>query len=85
MISSDITRKGVTMSDLLIRDVPEEVLAALDKHAVRLGLSRSEYIRRRLAQDAHTAAVTVTTADWRRFTDDFADLGDVEVIGQAWE
>jgi hypothetical protein len=26
--------------------------AAVDAHAVRLGLSRSEYVRRRLAEDA---------------------------------
>jgi len=40
------------MTDMLIRDVPDEVIAALDAHAGRLGLSRSEYVRRRLAQDA---------------------------------
>ena len=40
------------MTDILIRDVPEDVVAAVDAHAGRLGLSRSEYVRRRLAQDA---------------------------------
>jgi len=29
------------MTDVLIRDVPDEVIAALDAHAGRLGLSRS--------------------------------------------
>ena len=29
------------MTNVLIRDVPEEVIAALDAHAARLGLSRS--------------------------------------------
>ena len=48
------------MSDVLIRDVPEDVLAALDTLAAKMGLSRTEYIRRRLAQDAHTARVPVT-------------------------
>jgi predicted nucleic acid-binding protein len=37
------------MADILIRDVPEHVVAALDARARRLGLSRSEYIRRQLA------------------------------------
>ena len=46
------------MSDVLIRDIPDDVLAALAARAGRLGLSRVEYIRRRLAQDA-TAAVPV--------------------------
>ena len=36
------------MTDVLIRDIPDDVIAALDAHAARLGLSRSEYVRRRL-------------------------------------
>src|SRR5262249_41532249 len=40
------------MTDMLIRDVPDDVIAAVDARASRLGLSRSEYVRRRLAQDA---------------------------------
>lgn len=72
------------MSDLLIRDVPDDVLAALDLLSTRLGLSRTEYIRRRLAQDAHTARVTVSTSDWRRFADECGDLGDASVMNQAW-
>ena len=31
------------MTDMLIRDVPDDVITALDAHARRLGLSRSEY------------------------------------------
>jgi plasmid stability protein len=40
------------MADMLIRDVPDDIVAALDARARRLGLSRGEYVRRRLAQDA---------------------------------
>src|ERR1700746_3936421 len=40
------------MTDMLIRDVPDDVIAAVDAHARRLGLSRTEYVRRRLAQGA---------------------------------
>jgi antitoxin component of RelBE/YafQ-DinJ toxin-antitoxin module len=40
------------MSDMLIRDVPEDVLIAIDANAARLGLSRSEYVRRELARVA---------------------------------
>lgn len=71
------------VSDVLIRDIPDDVLAALDARAVRFGLSRVEYIRRRLAQDA-TAAVLVSAADLRTFADDFADLADPSVMGGAW-
>ena len=73
------------MSDVLIRDIPDDVLAALDLLSRRLGLSRTEYIRRRLAQDAHTARITVTTSDWCRFADAYRDLGDTSVMNQAWE
>ena len=57
------------MTDVLIRDVPEEVIAALDVHAARLGLSRSEYVRRRLAQDAATPGSPVGVEDVARFAD----------------
>ena len=73
------------MSDVLIRDIPDDVLAALDILATRMGLSRSEYIRRRLTQDAQTAHVPVTAEDLRRFADTFGDLGDTNVMARAWE
>ncbi len=72
------------MTDMLIRDVPDEVLAAVDARAGRLGLSRSEYVRRRLAQDAAAPEAPVTTADLARFAEVFADLADSEVMDQAW-
>lgn len=72
------------MSDVLIRDIPDDVLAGLDAHAARLGLSRVEYIRRRLAQDA-AAALAVTTADLRSFAEVFSDLADPSVMDNAWK
>lgn len=73
------------MSDLLIRDIPDGVLAALDKQAARLGLSRAEYVRRRLAQDAAMAAISVVADDWRRFAPPDSDLGDPEVMDLSWQ
>jgi plasmid stability protein len=72
------------MTDMLIRDVPDEVVAALDARASRLGLSRSEYVRRRLAQDAASVDAAVTTQDLARFAEVFSDLGDPDVMSQAW-
>jgi hypothetical protein len=72
------------MSDLLIRDVPEDVLAAIDSRANRLGLSRTEYLRRRLAQDAAVAEGKVEVSDLARFAEAFADLADPAVMAQAW-
>jgi hypothetical protein len=73
------------MTDVLIRDVPDEVIAALDAHAGRLGLSRSEYVRRRLAQDAAAPGSPVRVEDLARFADVFADLADPDVMSQAWK
>ena len=70
---------------MLIRDVPDEVIAAVDARAGRLGLSRSEYVRRRLAQDAATAGTAVTVQDLARFSELFADLADPNVMSQAWQ
>ena len=50
---------------MLIRDVPDDVIAALEAHARRLGLSRSEYVRRRLAQDAAVNASPSAPGTWR--------------------
>lgn len=72
------------MADVLIRDVPDDVVAALDAHAGRLGLSRSEYVRRRLAQDAAVSDSTVSVGDLARFADAFGDLADPTVMAQAW-
>ena len=72
------------MADILIRDVPEEVVAAIDAHADHLGLSRSEYVRRRLAQDAARQDSPVSVEDLARFADVFCDLTDPDVMSQAW-
>ena len=68
---------------MLIRDIPEEVVAAVDARGSRLGLSRSEYVRRRLAQDAATISATVSTQDLATFSEMFSDLGDPAVMSQA--
>ena len=72
------------MSDILIRDVPDDVLAAIDHRANIVGLSRNEYLRRRLSQEADRSEAPVTTADLQRFSDTVRDLGDPEIMDQAW-
>ena len=73
------------MTDVLIRDVPDDVIAALDAHARRLGLSRTEYVRRRLAQDVAVSDSPVSTGDLARFAATFGDLADPDVMSQAWQ
>jgi plasmid stability protein len=72
------------MTDLLIRDVPDDVIAAIDATAKRLGLSRTEYVRRQLAAAA-TTGQPVTIDDLTRFASTFALLDDPEVMGDAWQ
>lgn len=73
------------MPDVLVRDVPDDVVAALDARAARLGLSRNEYLRRRLAQEAVTNPRPVTVEHLTVFADTFADLTEAEVMKGAWE
>ena len=73
------------MSEILIRGIPDDVLAVMDQRAARIGLSRTEFIRRRLIQDARAARMSVTPEDWNRFTDSYRDLSDFAVMDPAWK
>ncbi len=72
------------MTDILIRDVPDDVVAAIDARARRAGLSRTEYLRRALARERASESREVTIEDLVGFGELFADLDDPEVMGQAW-
>jgi len=73
------------MADLLIRGLSDEVVAAIDAKAKRMGLSRTEYLRRSLAGNAAASSGPVTSADLSRFAETFSDLGDPDIMRQAWE
>lgn len=73
------------MTDVLVRDVPDDVITALDARASRLGLSRSEYLRRRLAQEAVDSPRPVTSEHLAAFAETFADLGNAELMKGAWK
>lgn len=85
MISSDIYHheSQETMSDILVRDLPEEIVAAIDAAARRMGLSRNEYVRRALARSV-TPEVPMTIDDLKRFSLTFRDLVDADVMEAAW-
>lgn len=68
--------------DILIRDLPEEVVAGIDAKARRLGLSRNEFLRRALASAGSDPGQGDT--DWQRFAHTFRDLADPDVMGAAW-
>ena len=71
------------MADLLIRNVPPDVIARIDQAARAAGLSRQEYLARRVASDPGVAR-RVTDADLERVGEVFADLLDEEVMRGAW-
>jgi hypothetical protein len=73
------------MSDVLIRDVPDGVLAAIDARAAALGVSRNEYLRRRLSEDARRSSEGVEVADLARFEATFGGLADPDVMNRAWD
>ncbi|MGH3550642.1 MAG: type II toxin-antitoxin system VapB family antitoxin [Pseudonocardiaceae bacterium] len=72
------------MPDVVIRDVPDGVVAAIDSRAAQLGMSRNEYLRRRLSQDVQRCGSRVDIEDLRQFEALFGDLSDPEVMAQAW-
>jgi hypothetical protein len=69
------------MTDILLRDVPDEVIAALDANAQRAGVTRAEYLRRVLAEQQGPA---VMRDHLDRFAERTADLSDPEVMAAAW-
>jgi len=72
------------MTDILIRGVPDEVLAAIDAKAKRVGLSRTEYLRRALVREGSHDAGPVTVDQLERFARLARDLDDPEVMSHAW-
>lgn len=72
------------MTDILIRDVPDDVVAAIEANAREAGLSRAEYLRRTLERERASSAGEVTVETLLRFKETFADLADPDVIRSAW-
>lgn len=76
------------MSDLLIRNVDDDDIRAIDRQAARLGVSRSEFLRqeaRRIAQQAAAAeSGPLTREDLNRAADLVEDILDEEIMARAW-
>ena len=72
------------MPDVLIRNFPAEDLALLDEQAARLGISRTDYLRRRLQQEARRVTKRVTAADLMALSRSIPDLGNDDVMTDAW-
>jgi uncharacterized protein (DUF2384 family) len=72
------------MTDILIRNVAEADLERIDARAKRLGLSRSDYLRRRIVQEAASSDESLDVSVLRRAAELSRDLLDGDVMGGAW-
>ena len=74
------------MPNILIRDLSQDAVERIDAAAANLGLSRNEYLRRKLEENstAATGGQSITAEDWQRSAEVFADLGYPAIMGAAW-
>ena len=74
------------MADVIIRGL-SEIAIERNAEACSLGLSRNEFLRRRLEGGAVAPAVgvSVTAEDWSRSAAAFEDLADPHVMESAWQ
>ena len=72
------------MTDLLLRNVDDAAVAAIDAQAERMGISRAELLRRETENFARRFGEPVTRADLARSAEIFADALDDDVMAQAW-
>lgn len=72
------------MADILIRNFPAEDLALLDEQARRVGLSRTEFLRRQLHREARRTQAPVTVGALSALSGLIADLADPDLLHEAW-
>jgi len=69
------------MVDILITDVPDATLLVLERSAVARGLPLSEYLRGWLIEQFIPGDVRTRL---QVFSEQFSDLGNDDVMDQAW-
>ena len=79
-----IRYQEVPMPDVLIRNVPSEDIVALDEQARAAGLSREDFLRRQLLQQAQRTVSTVARADFIKLDQVIVDLDGPDVMEDAW-
>jgi len=74
------------VTDVLIRNVPDDELRRIDEKAAQLGLTRPEYLRRQISQDAARPIPEgpPTVDAFRRLGALTGDLLDEDVMRDAW-
>lgn len=73
------------MMNILVRGLSEAAVERIDAEAAALGLSRNEFLRRRLEGEANPLSeVKISADDWDRSAAAFGDLADPTVMDAAW-
>lgn len=72
------------MTNVLIRGLSDETVARIDQSAEELGLSRNEFLRRKLEGDNPRPMEAATDENWKRAGEIFADLADPDIMAGAW-
>ena len=71
--------------DILIRGISDTAMKRLDSEAALLGLSRNEYLRRKIKDAVEPAPRRkITAEDCARTARVHADLSDEEIMRAAW-
>ena len=73
------------MADLLIRDLAPELVIALDAKAKTLGISRVELVRRTITREIAVSSESVTEQHLASLAELLPDLGDVDIMRNAWK
>ena len=71
--------------DILIRGISDAAVKQLDSEAAEVGLSRNEYLRRKIENTVGPEPrKEITAEDWARTARVHADLSDEELMRAAW-
>lgn len=73
------------MTNVLIRGLSDAAIERIDAQASEVGLSRNEFLRRKLeGATSPKPEIVLTPADWDRSAATFGDLLDDDVMDAAW-
>lgn len=72
------------MADIIIPNLADDVITAVDIKARSLGLSRNDSLRRVLARERTVRASAVSVDDLAGLGQLIADLADQEAMRRAW-
>jgi len=76
----------IAMPDVLVRGLSTDAVERIDAEAEALGLSRNEYLRRKLEINPPASTTTrMSLDDLRRAAAAASDLLDPQVMESAWQ